>query len=56
MRVREAALELGVKGIEHGQFISEETVQLMKEKGAFISPYVASVPRMYGDYNALPEE
>ena len=37
------ALELGVKGIEHGQFISEETAELMKEKGAFISPYVASV-------------
>ncbi|MGI9264800.1 MAG: amidohydrolase family protein, partial [Gammaproteobacteria bacterium] len=37
------ALELGVRGIEHGQFISEETAELMKEKGAFISPYVASV-------------
>ena len=37
------ALELGVKGIEHGQFISEETAELMKAKGAFISPYVASV-------------
>lgn len=37
------ALELGVKGIEHGQFISEETAELMKEKGGFISPYVASV-------------
>jgi imidazolonepropionase-like amidohydrolase len=37
------ALELGVRGIEHGQFISEETAELMKAKGAFISPYVASV-------------
>jgi len=37
------ALELGVKGIEHGQFISEETAELLKEKGAFISPYVGSV-------------
>ena len=37
------ALELGVKGIEHGQFISEETAELMKEKGGFISPYVASI-------------
>jgi len=37
------ALELGVKGIEHGQFISEETAELLKAKGAFISPYVGSV-------------
>jgi len=37
------ALDLGVKGIEHGQFITEETAELLKEKGAFISPYVASV-------------
>jgi imidazolonepropionase-like amidohydrolase len=33
------ALEFGVKSIEHGQFISEETAILLKEKGAFISPY-----------------
>lgn len=37
------ALELGVKGIEHGQYISEDTARLLKEKGAFISPYVGSV-------------
>ena len=37
------ALKLGVKGIEHGQFITEETAELLKEKGAFISPYVGSV-------------
>jgi imidazolonepropionase-like amidohydrolase len=39
----ERALKLGVKGIEHGQFISEKTAKLIKEKGAFISPYIASV-------------
>ena len=33
------ALELGVKSIEHGQFISEETAILLREKGVFISPY-----------------
>ena len=37
------ALNLGIKTIEHGQFISEETAWLLKEKGAFISPYLASV-------------
>ena len=37
------ALNLGVMSIEHGQFISEETAKLMKEKGAFISPYIVSV-------------
>ncbi len=36
------ALELGVKSIEHGQFIDEPTAQLLKEKDAFISPYLAS--------------
>ena len=36
-------LNLGVMSIEHGQFITEETAKLMKEKGAFISPYLASV-------------
>lgn len=37
------ALELGVKGIEHGQYMTEETARLLKEKGAFISPYTGSV-------------
>ncbi|MEP4487144.1 MAG: amidohydrolase family protein [Halioglobus sp.] len=37
------ALGLGVMSIEHGQFISEESAKLMKKKGAFISPYIASV-------------
>jgi len=37
------ALELGVKSIEHGQLISEETAVLLKEKGAFIAPFIAGV-------------
>ncbi|MGI9520156.1 MAG: amidohydrolase family protein [Hyphomicrobiaceae bacterium] len=37
------ALRLGVKSIEHGQFISEETAKLLKEKGGFISPFLASI-------------
>ena len=35
------ALELGVMSIEHGQFIDEPTAQLLKDKGAFLSPYTA---------------
>jgi imidazolonepropionase-like amidohydrolase len=33
------ALELGVKSIEHGQFIDEATAKLLKKKGAFIAPF-----------------
>jgi imidazolonepropionase-like amidohydrolase len=35
------AIDLGVKSIEHGQFLSEATARLMKEKGVFISPYLS---------------
>jgi imidazolonepropionase-like amidohydrolase len=37
------ALRLGVKSIEHGQFISEDTAKLMKEKGAFIAPFIGGM-------------
>jgi imidazolonepropionase-like amidohydrolase len=37
------ALMLGVKSIEHGQFIDEPTAVLLKEQGAFISPFVAGL-------------
>jgi imidazolonepropionase-like amidohydrolase len=33
------ALKLGVKSIEHGQFIDEEGARLLKENGAFIAPF-----------------
>jgi len=36
------ALNLGVMSIEHGQFIDEPTARLLKEKGAFISPYIGA--------------
>jgi imidazolonepropionase-like amidohydrolase len=39
------ALELGVKSIEHGQFISEKTAILLKEKGAFIAPFTAGITK-----------
>ena len=32
------AIEAGVMSIEHGFFASEETLELMKEKGAWLSP------------------
>jgi imidazolonepropionase-like amidohydrolase len=35
------ALELGVKSIEHGQFIDEATAKLLKKKGAFIAPFTS---------------
>ena len=54
------ALNLGVMSIEHGQFISEDTARLMKEKGAFIAPYIASVQSdeilthpVYGNKNSF---
>ena len=37
------ALELGVKTIEHGQFMQEDTARLLKEKGGYISPFLASI-------------
>ena len=37
------ALMLGVRSIEHGQFIDEPTARLLKEEGAFISPYIAAM-------------
>jgi imidazolonepropionase-like amidohydrolase len=39
------ALELGVMSIEHGQFISEQTAILLKEKGAFIAPFTAGITK-----------
>jgi len=35
------AIELGVKSIEHGQFLSEETARLGKEKGVFFQGNLA---------------
>ncbi|MEP1198667.1 amidohydrolase family protein [Tateyamaria sp.] len=54
------ALRLGVKTIEHGQFISEESAMLLKEKDAYISPFLASVVSdeifkhpVFGDKNSF---
>jgi imidazolonepropionase-like amidohydrolase len=37
------ALDLGVMSIDHGQFISRETAEYLKEKGAFIAPFTAGI-------------
>jgi imidazolonepropionase-like amidohydrolase len=37
------ALEAGVKCIDHGQFINDETMKVLVEKGAFLSPNMAGL-------------
>jgi imidazolonepropionase-like amidohydrolase len=49
-----AAVEGGVRSIEHGTYLSEETLALMKEKGTFLVPTVAVVQDLMdagGDYD-----
>jgi imidazolonepropionase-like amidohydrolase len=49
-----AAVEAGVRSIEHGTYLSEETLRLMKEKGTFLAPTVAVVADLMspgGDYD-----
>jgi imidazolonepropionase-like amidohydrolase len=49
-----AAVEAGVRSIEHGTYLSEETLRLMKEKGTFLAPTVAVVTDLMapgGDYD-----
>jgi len=37
------ALNLGVKSIEHGQFIDEEGMKLLVKKGGYIAPFTAAL-------------
>jgi imidazolonepropionase-like amidohydrolase len=49
-----AAVEAGVRSIEHGTYLSEETLRLMKEKGTYLAPTVAVVSDLMspgGDYD-----
>lgn len=49
-----AAVEGGVRSIEHGTYLSEETLALMKERGTFLVPTVAVVQDLMdagGDYD-----
>jgi imidazolonepropionase-like amidohydrolase len=52
-----AAVKAGVRSIEHGTWMSEETLKLMKERGTYFVPTIATVEDLIepgGDYdNAL---
>jgi imidazolonepropionase-like amidohydrolase len=52
-----AAVKAGVRSIEHGTWLSDETLQLMKERGTYFVPTIATVEDLLepgGDYdNAL---
>lgn len=47
-----AAVEAGVKSIEHGTYASEETLRLMKERGVYLVPTLSSISSFgqAGDY------
>ncbi|MBC7894329.1 MAG: amidohydrolase family protein [Cytophagaceae bacterium] len=49
-----AAVQAGVKSIEHGTFLAESTLRLMKEKGVFLVPTyitVVDLTQPGGDYD-----
>ncbi|MEE8587074.1 MAG: amidohydrolase family protein [Acidobacteriota bacterium] len=49
-----AAVRAGVRSIEHGTYLSEQTLRLMKEKGTFLVPTLAVVRDLNepdGDYD-----
>ncbi len=49
-----AAVKAGVRSIEHGTYLSEEALKLMKEKGTFLVPTYATVIDLVqpgGDYD-----
>ncbi len=52
-----AAVRAGVRSIEHGTYLSEQTLALMKERGTYLVPTIATVADLIepgGDYdNAL---
>lgn len=49
-----AAVKAGVRSIEHGTYLSDETLRLMKERGTFLVPTYATVVDLVepgGDYD-----
>jgi imidazolonepropionase-like amidohydrolase len=49
-----AAVRAGVHSIEHGTFLSDDTLRLMKEKGVYLVPTIATVQDLMdpgGDYD-----
>ncbi|KAF9888052.1 hypothetical protein FE257_009317 [Aspergillus nanangensis] len=45
-RAIQQAVDQGVKGIEHGNLLDEETARLMKEKGVFLTPTLVTYATM----------
>ena len=51
----QAAVRAGVRSIEHGTYLSEQTLQLMAERGTFLVPTIAVVADLTvpgGDYDS----
>jgi len=49
-----AAVRAGVRSIEHGTYLSDETLALMKERGVYLVPTIATVADLIdpgGDYD-----
>jgi imidazolonepropionase-like amidohydrolase len=49
-----AAVRAGVRSIEHGTYLSDETLALMKDRGAYLVPTIATVADLIdpgGDYD-----
>jgi imidazolonepropionase-like amidohydrolase len=49
-----AAVRAGVRSIEHGTYLSEQTLMLMKERGTYLVPTIATVADLIepgGDYD-----
>ena len=57
-RAARKALEAGAKVIEHGHMLSEDTLRLMKEKGAFLSPQSFAYVRVFftGDTRPVQQQ
>jgi len=51
-------LRLGVRSIEHGNLLDDESVNLFREHGAFLVPTLVTYERLHADgaANGLPEE
>ena len=49
-----AAVRAGVRSIEHGTYLSDQTLEMMKERGAYLVPTIATVMDLIdpgGDYD-----
>ncbi|HEY7515167.1 MAG TPA: amidohydrolase family protein, partial [Vicinamibacteria bacterium] len=50
------AIRAGIDSIEHGSFLDEEAIQLMKERGTFLVPTAMAVKYTTGPDRKYPEE